>query len=132
SLATPGIHYLQINNLVKHSDLFVKTAPLKKSNSVNILKSCPIKGQIVYPNDSVYKQDITDSEIQSVFDTIKELGSTLTDDITFDMLLDSSTLELQGVYQGTKENAQKDMEKFISLTKPTSKNFYEESLFKSV
>ncbi|KAF0380386.1 FAD-binding domain-containing protein [Gigaspora margarita] len=57
------------------------------------------------------------------------------DDMTFSLVMAPSSdthLELEGVYQGTKKNAQKDLENFISLSKPTSTEFFEESLFSSV
>ncbi|CAG8631069.1 24460_t:CDS:2 [Dentiscutata erythropus] len=114
--------------------MVVKTSPIKKFKRID-LESClnPIKGQMVFPDNPQYFQDITDENtLQTLFDTINELGQTLTDDITFLVNLNATYLQLNGVYLGTEENAQIVMKNFTSLSKPNSTYYYEETFFSSV
>ncbi|CAG8696017.1 12107_t:CDS:2, partial [Dentiscutata heterogama] len=101
-------------------------------NNYGIVTSFTFNLHPTPPKVTSIKFEYDISKIQTVFDTINELGLTLPDDITFDVLLDSSTLEIQGVYQGTEDNARNAMKNFISLSKPTSKEFNQESFFESV
>ncbi|RIB10397.1 Glucooligosaccharide oxidase [Gigaspora rosea] len=105
------------------------------SNSYGVVTSFTFKLHPTPPKVTSFKFQYDLSKIQTVFNAINKLGLTITDDMTFSMVMDPSSdtpLELDGVYQGIKKNAQKDLENFISLSKPTSTNFFEESLFSSV
>ncbi|CAG8444266.1 2392_t:CDS:2 [Scutellospora calospora] len=74
------------------------------------------------------------TNIQPVFDTISQLGPTLSDDISFSLVIDNGEASLEGVYLGPQADAQQAMSQFITLSQPTTttNQFIEETLFDSV
>ncbi|CAG8566144.1 1765_t:CDS:2, partial [Cetraspora pellucida] len=72
------------------------------------------------------------TNIQTLFDTTRQLGPTLPDDVSFSIVIDSGSVELQGVYLGSQSSATQVMSQFVSLSQPTSNQFTEESVFDSV
>ncbi|CAG8701401.1 28897_t:CDS:2, partial [Racocetra persica] len=101
------------------------------SNSYGIVTSFTFKIHPTPPKVTsiTFVYDI--SKIQTLFAAFNKLGPILTDDVTLSLVL-AESLQINGVYQGTKKNAQKALKNFISSSKPSSTEFIEQSLFDSV